>query len=57
MSIMPHLQLDLPSHYPLEVKRDLAQRLGELYGAIMQTTASIKFYRRTATFTRRASWA
>jgi hypothetical protein len=57
MSIMPHLQLDLPSHYPLEVKRDLAQRLGELYGAIMQTTASIKFYRRTAAFTRGASWA
>jgi hypothetical protein len=34
MSIMPHLQLDLPSRYPLEVKRDLAQRLGGPYGTI-----------------------
>ena len=38
---MPHLQLDLPSRYPLEVKRVLAQRLGGLYAAIMQTTPDI----------------
>jgi phenylpyruvate tautomerase PptA (4-oxalocrotonate tautomerase family) len=38
---MPHLQLDLPSTYPLSVKRDLAKRLGDLYGAIMQTTPDL----------------
>jgi phenylpyruvate tautomerase PptA (4-oxalocrotonate tautomerase family) len=38
---MPHLQLELPSKYPLAVKRDLAKRLGDLYGAIMQTTSDL----------------
>jgi phenylpyruvate tautomerase PptA (4-oxalocrotonate tautomerase family) len=38
---MPHLQLELSSKYPLEVKRDLAKRLGDLYGAIMQTTPDL----------------
>jgi hypothetical protein len=38
---MPHLQLELPSKYPLSVKRDLAKRLGDLYGAIMQTTSDL----------------
>jgi phenylpyruvate tautomerase PptA (4-oxalocrotonate tautomerase family) len=38
---MPHLQLELPSEYPLTVKRDLAKKLGELYGAIMQTTPDL----------------
>jgi phenylpyruvate tautomerase PptA (4-oxalocrotonate tautomerase family) len=35
--IMPYLQLDVPNHYPLEVKRGLARRLGEKYALIMQT--------------------
>ena len=35
---MPYLQLDVPEHYPVEVKRDLARRLGDLYARIMQTT-------------------
>jgi phenylpyruvate tautomerase PptA (4-oxalocrotonate tautomerase family) len=34
---MPYLQLDVPKHYPLEVKRGLARRLGEKYALIMQT--------------------
>ena len=34
---MPYLQLDLPKHYPLEIKRDLARRLGDEYARIMQT--------------------
>jgi hypothetical protein len=38
---MPHLQLELPTKYPLNVKRDLAKQLGDLYGAIMQTTADL----------------
>jgi phenylpyruvate tautomerase PptA (4-oxalocrotonate tautomerase family) len=38
---MPHLQLDLPARYPLTVKRDLAKKLGDLYGAIMQTTPDL----------------
>jgi phenylpyruvate tautomerase PptA (4-oxalocrotonate tautomerase family) len=38
---MPHLQLDLPATYPLTVKRDLAKRLGDLYGAIMETTPDL----------------
>ena len=38
---MPHLQLDLPSKYPLTVKRDLAKQLGDLYGTIMQTTPDL----------------
>jgi len=35
---MPYLQLDVPEHYPVEVKRDLARRLGDHYARIMQTT-------------------
>jgi phenylpyruvate tautomerase PptA (4-oxalocrotonate tautomerase family) len=38
---MPHLQLDVPNHYPLAVKRDLAGRLGRHYAEIMQTTADL----------------
>jgi phenylpyruvate tautomerase PptA (4-oxalocrotonate tautomerase family) len=38
---MPHLQLELPAKYPLAVKRDLAKKLGDLYGAIMQTTPDL----------------
>jgi len=38
---MPHLQLDVPKHYPLSVKRDLAGRLGRHYAEIMQTTADL----------------
>ena len=38
---MPHLQLDVPNHYPLSVKRDLASRLGRHYAEIMQTTADL----------------
>jgi phenylpyruvate tautomerase PptA (4-oxalocrotonate tautomerase family) len=34
---MPYLQLDVPKHYPLEVKRGLARSLGEKYALIMQT--------------------
>ena len=35
---MPYLQLDVPNHYPVEVKRDLARRLGDLFARIMQTS-------------------
>jgi phenylpyruvate tautomerase PptA (4-oxalocrotonate tautomerase family) len=35
---MPYFQIDVPNHYPVEVKRDLARRLGDLYARIMQTT-------------------
>jgi phenylpyruvate tautomerase PptA (4-oxalocrotonate tautomerase family) len=35
---MPYLQLDVPACYPLEVKRRLAERLGQLFAEIMQTT-------------------
>ena len=35
---MPYFQIDVPQHYPVEVKRDLARRLGDLYARIMQTT-------------------
>jgi phenylpyruvate tautomerase PptA (4-oxalocrotonate tautomerase family) len=38
---MPHLQLEVPSKYPLPVKRDLAKQLADLYGAIMQTTPDL----------------
>src|SRR5258708_33179872 len=37
-SAVPYLQLDVPNHYPVEVKRGLARRLGEKYARIMQTT-------------------
>jgi phenylpyruvate tautomerase PptA (4-oxalocrotonate tautomerase family) len=35
---MPYLQLDVPNHYPTDVKRRLARRMGEIYARIMQTT-------------------
>ena len=35
---MPYLQLDVPQRYPVEVKRNLARRLGDHYARIMQTT-------------------
>ena len=35
---MPYLQLDVPNHYPVDVKRDLARRLGDQYARFMQTT-------------------
>lgn len=38
---MPHLQLDVPSHYPTATKRDLAQRFGALYAEHMQTSADL----------------
>jgi phenylpyruvate tautomerase PptA (4-oxalocrotonate tautomerase family) len=34
---MPYLQLDVANHYPVEVKRGLARRLGDKYARIMQT--------------------
>src|SRR3979409_1978422 len=33
---MPYLQLDVPNHYPVDVKRGLARRLGDKYASIMQ---------------------
>jgi hypothetical protein len=47
---MPYLQLDVPNHYPIEVKRGLARHLGEKYARIMQVeqmTAFIKQAPRT----------
>jgi phenylpyruvate tautomerase PptA (4-oxalocrotonate tautomerase family) len=38
---MPYLQLDVPNHYPVAVKRGLARRLGEKYARIMQTTPEL----------------
>ena len=34
--MMPYLQLDVPNHYPVDVKRDLARHLGDTYARIMQ---------------------
>src|SRR5258706_13908675 len=34
---MPYLHLDLPGTYPVEVKRELATRLCQLYAEIMET--------------------
>jgi phenylpyruvate tautomerase PptA (4-oxalocrotonate tautomerase family) len=34
---MPYLQLDVPRSYQVEVKRRLAERLGQLFADIMQT--------------------
>jgi hypothetical protein len=34
---MPYLHLDLPGTYPVEVKRELATRLGELYADVIET--------------------
>src|SRR5271154_1204830 len=41
VSDMPYLQLDVPGHYPLSVKRDLARRLGAIFADIMQTTPDL----------------
>jgi phenylpyruvate tautomerase PptA (4-oxalocrotonate tautomerase family) len=38
---MPYLQLDLPSHYSVAVKRSLARRLGDQYARIMQATPDL----------------
>jgi phenylpyruvate tautomerase PptA (4-oxalocrotonate tautomerase family) len=38
---MPYLQLDLPNRCLIEVKRDLARRLGEEFARIMQTTPDL----------------
>ena len=38
---MPHLQLEVQKSYPLEVKRALARRLGDLYARFMQTTPDL----------------
>jgi phenylpyruvate tautomerase PptA (4-oxalocrotonate tautomerase family) len=38
---VPYLQLDIPNHYPADVKRDLARRLGDKYAHIMQTTPDL----------------
>jgi phenylpyruvate tautomerase PptA (4-oxalocrotonate tautomerase family) len=35
---MPYLQLDVANHYRVDVKRDLARRLGDIFARIMQTT-------------------
>jgi phenylpyruvate tautomerase PptA (4-oxalocrotonate tautomerase family) len=35
---MPYLQLDVPAHYPVDVKRRLARHLGDIFARIMQTT-------------------
>ena len=35
--VMPYLHLDLPGTYPVEVKRELATRLCELYADLMET--------------------
>jgi phenylpyruvate tautomerase PptA (4-oxalocrotonate tautomerase family) len=37
-STMPYLQLDVSHHYPSEVKRRFAQRLGHLFADVMQMT-------------------
>ena len=34
---MPYLQLDVPRFYPVETKRRLERRLGEIYARIMET--------------------
>ena len=34
---MPYLQLDVPRFYPVETKRRLARRLGEIYAQVMET--------------------
>ena len=36
---MPYLQLDIPRSYPPKIKRDLADRLGNIYSEVMQTNA------------------
>ena len=38
---MPYLQLDIPAHYPPEIKQDLAQRMGAQFAELMQTTPDL----------------
>ena len=38
---MPYLQLDVPNHYPVDVKQRLARRLGDTFARIMQTTPEL----------------
>jgi phenylpyruvate tautomerase PptA (4-oxalocrotonate tautomerase family) len=38
---MPHLQLDVPKHYPLDIKKRAARRIGEKYAEVMQTTPDL----------------
>ncbi|MCE3032302.1 MULTISPECIES: tautomerase family protein [unclassified Streptomyces] len=38
---MPYLQLDVPNHYPADLKQDLAQRMGAQFAALMQTTPDL----------------
>jgi phenylpyruvate tautomerase PptA (4-oxalocrotonate tautomerase family) len=38
---MPYLQLDVPNRYPVDLKRRLARRMGEIYARVMQTTPSL----------------
>jgi len=35
---MPYLQLDVPNSYPVDVKRRLARRAGDVFARVMQTT-------------------
>ena len=37
---MPYLQLDIPGACPVDTKRRLARRLGEIYAEVMQTDPS-----------------
>jgi phenylpyruvate tautomerase PptA (4-oxalocrotonate tautomerase family) len=39
--LVPYLQLDVANRYPVDVKRDLARRLGVEYARIMQTTSDL----------------
>lgn len=34
---MPYIQLDVPNNYPVEVKRNLARRLGDHYARFMRS--------------------
>jgi phenylpyruvate tautomerase PptA (4-oxalocrotonate tautomerase family) len=38
---MPYLQLDVCAQYSIDVKRQLAKRIGSIYSNIMQVTPSI----------------
>jgi phenylpyruvate tautomerase PptA (4-oxalocrotonate tautomerase family) len=38
---MPYLQLDVPAHYQVDVKRRLARRVGDQFARIMQTTPNL----------------
>lgn len=38
---MPYLQLDVPNRYSIDAKQRLAQRIGDIYAQIMETTPDI----------------